>query len=111
VFPIRVQPVFRCAYALKADGLRLLLAVGRVLLAIVVVFPACLFCQTASTGALTGRALDPSEALVPNATIQLTNEDSGEVRSGASDTTGNFHFLLLSPGKYELQASKALTFC
>jgi hypothetical protein len=108
VFPIHVQPAVRCARVLNGDGVHLLHVAGCLLLATVAlaVFPACLFSQTASTGALTGRVLDPSEALIPDATIQLTNEESGEARSGISDARGNFHFLLLPPGRYELQASK-----
>jgi Carboxypeptidase regulatory-like domain len=67
----------------------------------------CLFGQTASTGALSGRILDPSGALIPGARVELTNPRSGESRSGISDGEGNFYFLLLPPGRYDLQTSKA----
>src|SRR5277367_6536066 len=65
-----------------------------------------LFSQTASTGALAGKILDPSGAVVPGAEIQLTNPNSSEFRSQTSDGGGNFRFLLLPPGKYLLQANK-----
>jgi len=62
--------------------------------------------QTASTGALTGFALDPSGAVLPGVVLQLTIEDGSEARSATSDNDGRFGFLLLRPGTYELQASK-----
>lgn len=60
--------------------------------------------QTASSGALTGVALDPSGALVPGAIIQLTNLDTRALQSAPTGADGRFTFLLLSPGKYEVQA-------
>ena len=66
----------------------------------------CLCGQTSSTGALAGRVLDPSGALIPGTEVRLTNPDSGYFRSEISDGGGNFHFLLLLPGRYELQADK-----
>jgi hypothetical protein len=65
------------------------------------------FGQTASTGALTGFTLDPSGAVLPGVVLQLTTEDGSEARSAASDNNGRFRFLLLRPGTYKLQASKA----
>src|SRR5277367_6174410 len=65
-----------------------------------------LFSQTASTGALAGKILDSSGAVVPGAEVQLTNPNSSEFRSQTSDGSGNFRFLLLPPGKYVLQANK-----
>ena len=63
--------------------------------------------QTASTGALTGVTLDPSGAVLPGVILHLKNEDGSEAKSATSDKKGRFAFLLLSPGTYELQASKA----
>jgi hypothetical protein len=63
--------------------------------------------QTASTGALTGVTLDPSGAGLPGVVVQLGKEGGGERKSVTSDQNGRFGVLLLPPGKYELQASKA----
>ncbi|HET6863347.1 MAG TPA: carboxypeptidase-like regulatory domain-containing protein, partial [Pyrinomonadaceae bacterium] len=63
--------------------------------------------QTASTGALTGIALDPFGAALPVVTIDLIREGGSEKRSVLSDENGLFAFPLLPPGKYELHASKA----
>ena len=60
--------------------------------------------QTASTGALTGVALDPSGAVIPATVVRLSNQDTGMVETVTSDEEGRFHFQLLSPGSYEVQA-------
>ena len=63
------------------------------------------FGQTASTGALTGVTLDPSGAVLPGVVVHLAKEGGGEKKSATSDENGRFGFLLLPPGRYELQAS------
>jgi len=63
--------------------------------------------QTASTGALTGETLDPSGAVLSGVILHLIREDGSEAESATSDKNGQFGFLLLRPGTYEVQASKA----
>ena len=65
------------------------------------------FSQTPSTGALTGVTLDPSGAVLPQVSVHLTRLDGAETTDGQSDQNGVFGFYLLSPGTYEVQASKA----
>ena len=65
-----------------------------------------LFCQTASTGALTGVTLDSSGALLPQVSIKVVKEDGNEVRVTNSDEEGRFGVLFLSPGSYRLKANK-----
>jgi hypothetical protein len=62
--------------------------------------------QTASTGALSGVALDPTGAVLTGAVVRLANQDTGAIQSATSDKDGRFNFVLLPPGKYELEASK-----
>jgi hypothetical protein len=50
--------------------------------------------------------LDPSGAVVPDVTLNLTVESTGEVQSTTSDSEGRFRFALLAPGKYRLQGDK-----
>src|SRR5271154_2620569 len=92
----------------RGTGGCFLQAPERILLAVLAFagLSTCPLAQTASTGALTGRLLDPSGALIPGAEIRLTNPGSGYFRSEISDGNGNFHFLLLLPGKYDLKAAK-----
>jgi len=60
--------------------------------------------QTSTSGALTGVALDPTGAVLPATMVRLRNQDTGMVESVTADDDGRFHFLLLSPGWYEVQA-------
>src|SRR5271167_4001109 len=62
--------------------------------------------QTAATGALAGKVLDPSGAVIPGAEVHLMNHQTGDTDLSTSDAAGNFHFPLLPPASYELQVSK-----
>jgi hypothetical protein len=48
--------------------------------------------QSGSAGAVRGAVTDPSGAVIPNATVQLTNERSGLDRTATSDAAGQFSF-------------------
>jgi TonB dependent receptor/Carboxypeptidase regulatory-like domain len=63
--------------------------------------------QTSSTGALMGVTLDPGNSIVPEVTLHLVRLDGAKDTSSISDDNGRFAFLLLSPGTYELHASKS----
>jgi hypothetical protein len=93
--------------ALHADGLqhrrRLALLMTTTFL---VLFSAQVRSQTTSSGALTGLVLDPSGTALPGAVILLTSQETGATDSAISDGEGNFSFLLLPPGHYEVKASK-----
>ena len=62
--------------------------------------------QSASTGAISGTATDPSGAVVVGADITVTNEDTGGVRNSSSSTSGSYSVPLLAPGSYTVKASK-----
>lgn len=62
--------------------------------------------QTASTGALFGVTQGPTGAVLPEVSIQLTGDTSGETRTAISDQAGRFVFPLLPPGRYQLQTEK-----
>ena len=62
--------------------------------------------QSASTGALSGVALDSSNSGIPRVKIEITRKDSGVKLSVISDEEGRFAFHLLTPGNYGLQAVK-----
>src|SRR5213593_1634359 len=63
------------------------------------------FCQTASTGGLTGSTTDASRAVIPGVELTLTNEATRETRTAISAETGSYVFPQLAPGSYRLQAA------
>jgi outer membrane receptor protein involved in Fe transport len=61
-----------------------------------------MFGQSLTTGNINGTVLDPSHAVVPNATVSLKSLDNGSVASTTTSSTGAFSFNLLRPGRYEI---------
>ncbi len=62
--------------------------------------------QNAGTGAIAGVVSDPSGAVISDATIKVTNNQTGEKRTAASSSHGNYSVSLLLPGSYTVEASK-----
>jgi hypothetical protein len=59
-----------------------------------------------TTAMLKGTVLDASNAIVPNASVSLKNEASGDVRRTASNGDGYFAFAAVPPGSYTLTVEK-----
>ncbi|MCL5744762.1 MAG: carboxypeptidase-like regulatory domain-containing protein [Acidobacteria bacterium] len=57
------------------------------------------------SASLVGRVVDPSGAIVPQATVTLQNDDSGVSRHTQSNADGNYVIPSLDPGTYTLRAS------
>lgn len=55
-------------------------------------------------GALSGTIADPSGAVLPNATLKLTNVENKSKYEVRSDRTGRFEFVGLTPGDYTFEA-------
>ena len=62
------------------------------------------FAQT-DTGTVTGTIEDSSGAVLPGASVKLTNTDTGQVQTGTASGAGNFNFAALPRGNYRVQAS------
>jgi len=58
--------------------------------------------QTAGTGALEGTVTDTSGAIIPNATVTVTSNDTAQARSAATTSNGTYRFTLLPPGSYKV---------
>lgn len=64
------------------------------------------FAQTPNTAALIVTVVDPNQAVIPGATVTLTNEATSEVRTGSSDSQGTVRFSSLRlNGTYRVSAS------
>jgi hypothetical protein len=67
---------------------------------------AALLCASASAqiaAGLTGRAVDPSGAAVPNADVVLTESATNIPQQTTTTSTGDYAFTSLSPGRYILE--------
>jgi hypothetical protein len=63
--------------------------------------------QSSGTGALTGAVTDPSNAVIANATVTLTNNDTNQTRTATTGADGSYKFTLLAPGNYRVTFSAA----
>ena len=59
------------------------------------------------TTSLRGTVIDPSSAAVTGATVTLSSPERGFSRSVTSGDSGQYEFLQLQPGKYELRVEMA----
>src|SRR5947208_4777267 len=57
-------------------------------------------------GTIAGTVTDTSGAAVANATVTLTNLDNGQKRSIETDSSGNYTFVNILPGRYKLEGEK-----
>ncbi len=64
------------------------------------------FAQT-SKGSIGGTVVDPSDAVVPGATITATNDHTGDARSTRTGNLGQYRIDALEPGIYTLTVSQS----
>src|SRR6266496_1806406 len=75
------------------------------LLLLAVLFASDLNAQTTISGALTGVVTDQSNAVVPNADVEIKDNSKGITQSTKTDREGVYRFFFLAPGRYVLVAS------
>jgi hypothetical protein len=63
------------------------------------------FAQTLTTGAISGTVKDPTGAVVPNATVTVTNVGTGAVRTTLSNASGEYVIPQLNPGQYKVKVA------
>jgi hypothetical protein len=57
-----------------------------------------------ASGDIAGTVVDPSGAVMPNATVTATDTEKGLKRSTTSDSRGEYHIAGLSPASYDVSA-------
>ncbi len=62
--------------------------------------------QTTSMGTVVGVVTDTSNAVVPDATVTLTDTSTHEVRSATTNSAGRYAFVNIPPGKYDVEITK-----
>src|ERR1039458_4783767 len=60
--------------------------------------------QGETTRAIVGEVRDVTNAVVPRATVTITNHETGLKRSARTDDAGRFNFPQLKPGAYSVKA-------
>jgi hypothetical protein len=65
------------------------------------VFAGVVFAQS-GTSTLLGTLVDPANAVVPNGSVAVVEQETGAVSKSVSNETGVFRFLSLRPGRYNL---------
>ncbi len=60
-----------------------------------------------NTGSIVGIVTDPSGALVAKAAVTVTNVDTGVIRAGVTEDTGNYRIISLLPGHYRVTAASS----
>ncbi|HTS31008.1 MAG TPA: TonB-dependent receptor [Bryobacteraceae bacterium] len=59
------------------------------------------------SGSIQGTVSDPAGAVVPNAKVQLKNNGTGVSATTTSDAEGNYRFVSLAPGSYQITVDAA----
>src|SRR5262245_10039258 len=71
-----------------------------------VCLPAGIASTQSSTSRIEGTVVDASGAVVPNASITVTNEDTGVSYEAKTGTAGTFSIPSLTPGLYTVSVSR-----
>lgn len=64
-----------------------------------------IFAQSTVTGGIQGKVTDPQGAIVPNATVTVTNLGTNSVVTATSDDNGGYRVTSLQPGTYMIEVS------
>ncbi len=64
------------------------------------------YAQATNTGTIVGTVTDQSGAVIPDATVTLTDVSTNESRTTVSGNTGQYVFVNVPPGSYNISASK-----
>src|SRR5438876_1146519 len=69
------------------------------------VFVSSAVAQSLVSGDVTGIVSDPSGAILPNATVTIKNNGTGQAQPATSNAAGVYRFSLLPPGSYTVTGS------
>jgi hypothetical protein len=78
-----------------------------ILLLIGMTFSSGAAAQSATSGGLTGVVTDPSNAVVPDAKVELTENAKGITQEKSTSPNGEYAFFFVPPGNYTLKVAHA----
>ncbi|MGA8939175.1 MAG: TonB-dependent receptor [Acidobacteriaceae bacterium] len=79
--------------------------IGALALGLMMVLAVGAACGQSTSGSVSGAVTDPNGALVPGATVEISNPVSGYSHSAVTDSSGNYHFYNLPFDEYTLTIS------
>ena len=88
---------------MKHTRQKLFLSFVALLLAVLVMGAASVQAQTANSGTITGVVKDEQGAVVPGATVRVTNIGTNSERTAATSGDGVYEISQLVPGVYKLE--------
>jgi len=77
-----------------------------VIVATILLHPSVARTQTVY-GSIVGTVTDSSGGVMPGAKVTLTNTGTNERREATADSAGNYQFLNLLPGEYQVEVEQA----
>ncbi len=96
----------RCARSFVREGGSLFAGMqGLGILSLLLLFLAGSASAQVSTASINGVIRDPTGAVVPDATIVLTNVDTSVARTSTANNAGAYGFVSIPPGNYTIEAS------
>src|SRR5947199_714240 len=99
--------LFMEEYSMRTSTVRRWIAKAFAAFALVA-FTAVLATSQVTTGSLQGVVTDPNKAVVPGATVKITNVDTGITREATTNDEGFYRVTNLQPGEhYRVEVSKA----
>ncbi|MGA7906335.1 MAG: TonB-dependent receptor, partial [Candidatus Sulfotelmatobacter sp.] len=78
-----------------------------IMMAVILSMDVFLAAQVANTGTVLGTVTDSSGAVAPGVAVTLRNTENGQAYKVQTDESGEFRFLTVPAGQYELTAEKA----
>jgi len=76
-----------------------------VLIALILLVPALLLADGTQLGTISGKVADQTGAVLPGATVEVTNLEKGATRTAVTDAQGRYVIQLLQPGPYSVTIS------
>src|SRR5689334_4425057 len=65
----------------------------------------CACSLLAQNAQVSGVVKDPTDAVIPNATVTIANQDTGAERVAATNAEGLYSAVALNPGRYQVRAT------
>ena len=91
----------------NSNGVSVVLFAALLALALTAFVPATAWSQAMVSGSIAGQVSDPTGAVVPGATVTLTDAATKTTTTTTSDSVGRFLFPALKPGTYDVSITKA----